>query len=635
MKKISSRLILIAVFLFFIVFNTKVLIASDQAWWPSRYGKDDQLGTLNEISKLNIIEAKKVVGNGKIYELGVEYKSENPGYPPRFWETTCLAHPLRKMLGENKMTWLEEEFAGCPGKGTQIDGPAHIAVEYMPGDLRFYNGFKLSEVLTNKATLKKFDMKTTPSIVTKGILVDMVSVKGRNLKAGEKVTKSDIVNFLIKNNIRNKPGDALLINTGWLHWFWDDPKKFMSGEPGITKDVIEWAYEQHVSFIGTDQWATEVLPSEDTKEVFPVHSEALCKKGFYWGQNLDLRALAKDRIYEFMFIFAHPKIAGSTQGIGNPIAIGNGPAKNKNKWYEVKNTEKWWPSRYGENDELGTLNELHSGKVKEGIDLIRRGEVFEMGTSYEEQNPGYPPRYWHNLTLAHPLSSILGSNKMTWLEEIFIGCPGKGTQLDTPAHIGVEYSKGDIRFYNGFTLEETIGSNAKATKFGIEKTPAIVTRGILIDMVKHKGHELKKGEIVNKNDIIDYLKNKKLTLTPGDALMIRTGWMKNFYNDPEKFMSGEPGLAIDVIDWAYEKRLSFIATDQWATEVLPSENQNDVFPVHVEALCKKGFYWGQNFKMDKLAEDCNSDKKYEFMFVFTVPKITGTTQGIGNPIAIK
>ena len=64
-------------------------------------------------------------------------------------------------------------------------------------------------------------------------------------------------------------------------------------------------------------------------------------------------------------------------------------------------------------------------------------------------------------------------------------------------------------------------------------------------------------------------------------------------------------------------------------------NKNEKWPVHTEAICKRGFTWGQDFDMGALAKDCKGDKIYEFMFINACPKITGLTQGISAPIAIK
>ncbi len=607
---------------------------SKDKWWPSRYGADDERGTLNEITAAKIVEASKIVGNGQVYELGTDYSRENPGFPPRYWETTCLAHRTLKPFGSNKFVWLEEEFSGCPGVGTQIDSLAHVAMEYAPGDLRFYNGKKVSEVLAGNALLKRWGMDDIPQVVTRGVLVDMVAFKGHELEAGEAITAEDIKACLKKQGVTVGKGDALLIRTGWIRWFKEDPKKFMSGEPGITVDVIEWAYENHLSTIGLDQWSSEVVPMVNEDEKWPVHCKAIAEYGFTWYQDLVLEELAADKIYEFMFVFSHPRIAGSTQGIGNPIAIGNGPKTKKAVALGPKpEGDKWWPSRYGAEDQLGTLNELTSERVQAASKLVKKGKVFDMGTRYAQENPGFPPRYWHNTTLAHRLMEPLGSNKFTWLEEQFTGCPGVGTQTDNPAHVGIEYKPGDIRFYNGWKLSEVLSGMALAEKF--QQWPAIVTRGVLVDMEAFKGRELTVGEAITAQDIIACLEKQDVDVKAGDALLVRTGWMRWFDKDPKKFISGEPGITVDVIDWAYDHRLSFIAVDQWSSEVVPMVNKDEKWPVHCKAICEYGFTWGQDFDMEALAKDCDKDGVYEFMFVNACPKIIGITQGISAPIALK
>lgn len=619
------------------LFNLTQIVPSAEAmekWWPSRYGADDELGTLNEITPQKVVEAASVVGNGQVYSLGTEYGRESPGYPPRFWETTCLAHRILNPLGTNKFVWLEEEFTGCPGVGTQFDGLGHVGIEYAPGDIRFYNGRKLSDVLAGNALLKRWGMDQTPQVVTRGIMADMVAYKGRELKAGEAIGTADIEACLKKQEMEVKPGDALLIHTGWMRWYKEDKKKFMSGEPGITVDVIEWANKKRVAMIGTDQWATEVVPMAEKGPLFPVHTTA-AKYGMYLVQNLFLDEVAKDKVYESMFVFTHPRIAGSTQGIGNPLVIGNGPdPKNEGPILGPEpEGKRWWPSRYGEKDELGSLNELTSERVSTAAKLVKHGKVFDMGTRYAVENPGFPPRYWHNTTLAHRLQPALGSNKFVWLEEMFSGCPGVGTQTDILAHTAKEYEPGDIRFYNGFKLSEVLSGNALAVKF--QQWVPIVTRGVLADMAAFKGRDLEIGEPITPEDLEGCLKEQNVEVNPGDALIINTGWMKWFTEDPKKFMKGHPGITVAAAEWAYKKRLSFIAIDQWSTEVVPMINKKEVWPVHTKAQTELGFTWGQNFVTDDLSKDCAKDKVYDFMFINACPKIPGTTQGISSPIAIK
>ncbi len=261
MKNLKMCGIFVATTLLFVVFSLPA--TGQEPWWPSRYGADDELGTLNEITPAKVLEAMKYVGNGQVYSLGTEYRRENPGFVPRFWETTALAHRTVTPLGNNKFVWLEEEFTGCPGVGTQIDGLAHVGVEYAPGDIRFYNGRKLMDVIdVNKALLKRWGMDSYPQVVTRGVLADMVAFYGRELNAGDPISAADVQECLKRQGVEALPGDALLIRTGWFKWFKEDPKKFIGGEPGITVDVVDWAYEKKIAFLGFDQWSSEVVPME-------------------------------------------------------------------------------------------------------------------------------------------------------------------------------------------------------------------------------------------------------------------------------------------------------------------------------------------------------------------------------------
>jgi kynurenine formamidase len=73
--------------------------------------------------------------------------------------------------------------------------------------------------------------------------------------------------------------------------------------------------------VGSDTWATEVVPPEDPERPFPVHLMLLVRAGIYNIENLDLEELAKDGAYEFAFIFAPLRLKGATGSPGNPIAV--------------------------------------------------------------------------------------------------------------------------------------------------------------------------------------------------------------------------------------------------------------------------------------------------------------------------
>ena len=63
----------------------------------------------------------------------------------------------------------------------------------------------------------------------------------------------------------------------------------------------------------------------------------------------------------------------------------------------------WWPSRYGEGDEAGALNEITPAKVIEAVGLVRTGVVHDLAHVLHENIPALPGRTFrpHLTTNAH------------------------------------------------------------------------------------------------------------------------------------------------------------------------------------------------------------------------------------------
>ena len=81
------------------------------------------------------------------------------------------------------------------------------------------------------------------------------------------------------------------------------------------------AVSEKIVMVGSDTWATEVVPSENKNRPFEVHQLLLVRNGVYNIENLDLEELARDKVYEFAFIFAPLRLKGATGSPGNPIAV--------------------------------------------------------------------------------------------------------------------------------------------------------------------------------------------------------------------------------------------------------------------------------------------------------------------------
>ena len=60
-------------------------------------------------------------------------------------------------------------------------------------------------------------------------------------------------------------------------------------------EAARWLCDHKIVMVGTDTWATEVVPPEDPDRPFPVHQLLLVRHGIYNIENLDLEELARDK----------------------------------------------------------------------------------------------------------------------------------------------------------------------------------------------------------------------------------------------------------------------------------------------------------------------------------------------------
>ena len=119
--------------------------ASPQAWWPSRWGKDDEAGASNLMTPDKVLDSARWIKDGKVYRIGRVYESGMPLFGARAFSLRIPGGPTGGPFGENKLVYNDDFLATEIGQvGTQFDGLGHIGVQLgKDGDkseMRFYNG---------------------------------------------------------------------------------------------------------------------------------------------------------------------------------------------------------------------------------------------------------------------------------------------------------------------------------------------------------------------------------------------------------------------------------------------------------------------------------------------------------------
>jgi kynurenine formamidase len=284
-------------------------VTTEQRWWPSPFGADDQLGMLNHVGDAKRLAALSLVREGRLYDLGRVLDETCPAFPGRYFRQTLVttAHHANVAMpvGENRVNWVTEIVSGTMQLGTHLDALSHLQI----GD-RGYNGWTVDE-LAGPAGMRRLGAETIPQIVTRGWLVD---VSERRLGVGGVVSVEDL------NGIEPEPGDAVLFHTGWGR-SWDDPETYLSGEPGPGYQVADWLVEHGVALTGCDTWSYGPVPAEDASRPFEVPQILNVRHGVFVVENLDTAELAADGVREFALVLTHPKLRGATGAWVSPIAL--------------------------------------------------------------------------------------------------------------------------------------------------------------------------------------------------------------------------------------------------------------------------------------------------------------------------
>lgn len=295
----------------------------------------------------------------------------------------------------------------------------------------------------------------------------------------------------------------------------------------------------------------------------------------------------------------------------------------------------WWPSRYGEGDQLGALNEVTAAKTVAATRLVRQGKIYDLGRILDAKSPHFEGRYWQQtlVSSAHIINTRRpdrgphgwGLNEINWITELVTGTLQIGTHLDGLNHL----QRGD-RFYNGLRTQEIVeewGTN----KLGIETIPPIITRGILVDVARlHGVDRLDAGYVITVEDTEKALQTAGVVVEPGDVVLFHTGWGALWDTDQALFNSGEPGIGLAMAEWLAEKRVAMTGADTWSYGAVPGEDPTRPFVVPQMLNIRYGVFIMENVATEVIARA----QVYEFMFTLTHAKTRGSTAAGIAPAAV-
>ena len=295
---------------------------------------------------------------------------------------------------------------------------------------------------------------------------------------------------------------------------------------------------------------------------------------------------------------------------------------------QVRNWGRWGPE-----DEIGTLNLIDDAARRRAAAAVTSGEAVALGLPLSEAD-GIQLGFVEGRV--NPSHSVIHVNEspadadpefVAFSEDVFAMATQAATHWDALAHCS---HAGQI--YNGYPAS-TITTESGATRCGIHRAGAVVSRGVLLDVARALGRDvLEPGHPISPEDLDAASELAKVQIEPGDIVLVRTGQMVHLRPEQRDLIAytwPSPGLTVETALWFHAHDVAAVATDTFPFEVFPCQYEDAYLPVHVLHLVEMGLTQGQNWVLDPLADACAADGRYTFLLDATPLPITA---GLGSPL---
>lgn len=281
-----------------------------------RWGKEDELGTLNLITPAKRRAAAALVREGVTVSLASVAQTEKGLDVPCPNEWAMLT--LTEAGATDRIAYPCIHGAGT----THIDAFAH---RFFGG--RMWNGYAVSGLVTQEGGAARNSVLTMKDgIVTRGVLYDIPRLKGvPYLEPGTRIFPADLEAWEQKTGVRVGPGDALLLRWGrWARRAALGPWPIEEGAAGLDVSVIPWLKRRDIALLGWETPAYIPQPPGDLPRL-AVHDFVLTILGVHLLDRADFEALsqatAARKRWEFMVTIAPLPIPKGTGSPVNPIAM--------------------------------------------------------------------------------------------------------------------------------------------------------------------------------------------------------------------------------------------------------------------------------------------------------------------------
>ena len=279
-----------------------------------RWGKEDQMGTLN------LLTAARRAASARLVREGVSFSLAHDALTVRAADNLVpFGHQMLRTGTKDPdgaSDLLTINYHGYTI--THLDALCHA---FYQG--KMYNGYP-RELVTDGGAAKLGIEKLRDGIFGRAVLFDIPRLRGEYfLEPGTPILVQDLEDWEKHTGLTLKPGDILLVRTGrWARRAnkgpWD-----MAKIAGLHASCAPWLRKRDIAILGSDA-ASDVVPSGVEGVAMPIHQIAIIALGTWILDNLDLEAVsaaaqARKR-WDFLLHVAPLPVVGGTGSPINPVA---------------------------------------------------------------------------------------------------------------------------------------------------------------------------------------------------------------------------------------------------------------------------------------------------------------------------
>jgi kynurenine formamidase len=287
---------------------------------------------------------------------------------------------------------------------------------------------------------------------------------------------------------------------------------------------------------------------------------------------------------------------------------------------EVNNARRW-----GDDDELGTLNYITPAIRLAAVASVQHGEVVSIGFDLDTQeSPKNPDPVRHTMRLSPttgPYSAV---------DEVTVAPHGYAiTHLDAVAHV---FRGQDA--YNGRLASAVCLVPGLAFGSVYAQREGIVTRGVLLDVAGALGQRwLSPAQPIGIKELEAAERYGDVTVGQGDAVFVRVGLGAREVEQGPEDLSERAGLMPECVLWLHGRRVAVYSGD--CGEKIPAPyGRRYALPLHCIGLAGMGLTILDCPDMEALRRACSTYGSSCFLFTCSPLRLRGGTGSAVNPLCV-